>query len=1187
MQGAKITATNAATGENREATSNKEGSFSFSELPAAAYKLTVEAAGFKASSQTVQLPVQVTRRVNFAMQLGAASETATVTTEAPIIQTESAVQQTNVSERQVRQLPLQVSAEFGGRTPLSFIFLDSNVVSGTGASTPGNGGRGTDASNFRVNGGQALGTAILIDGAGTQRAQNGTFFSEVAPGPDAFQEFTVSTSSYSAEFGSSSGGVVNFTIKSGGNGYHGEVYDLLRNTSLNANSFINNANRLPRNVDHENDFGFNLGGPVWIPKVYKGTNRTFFFFNYEGYRFKQGENTFVTVPTAKMRAGDFSELLTDPYVLQFFGGPVPIYDPTMDPSLRTTPIPNNRLDLYTSPTTGQSVIDPVGQAILNHFPEPTSDGVFHNYHADTIDPTTMNNYVGKIDQVISDRQHLAGSYSYRINDRIVGGFPRFPLPFIAQDVWSQKFVSHYARAQYDFTITPTMLNHLNLGWSRADVANRNTTFGQVTSEVVGLPANATQNVAFPRAGFPGYGSLVTSEDPRAAQNIGSTFFSDHLPDNTVNVSDTLTWVKGRHSLKFGTDLKWQQLNVTQFIDPGGTFNFRNDQTGSDVDPGLTCNPACGGGGWPIASLLTGATEFSFVNIHSVSPGWRYFTPAFYANDDIRVTPRLTLNLGLRYEIPYPRIEAQDRLRGFDPTVANPDPAIMGTRLGALVGAGGQGGLKASNRGLVNPDYTNIGPRFGFAYSLDSHSVVRGGIGLYYAPLLSSDITSGLLGYNTTALRTPNGRQSTSFLATYPAAPVPDPNGQFIGSDVDYFDPNFHTGRTLQYSLDYQHEIGWNTAFEIGYIGSHGTRLRSNFRRLNALPLNDLKLGWPLLTKGLADVTQGERDYASSVGVTLPGSPSDVYPGFNGNVAQALKPFPQYGIINQQLESEGISRYNALQAKVDKHFSGGLQFGFSYTWSKLITNASEDLLARSPIQNVVQNPFDTGSLVTVSPNNAAHVMVFNYLWELPFGRGKRYLSGSGLVDKIVGGWQINGIHRYQSGLPISVLDSSGAFTNDFTNLVGYNSSIRPNLTGQPVFTDIPQAGVTFQLLNPAAFSLPPTFRNEAVTGFDVTAPAYQSYYADPLAFFGTAPPVISQARALPYYSESLSAMKRTSLTERFTLEFRAEFFNPLNRHRYFGPNNDLVNGPTFGQASVIDQPFIYDPRSIQIGLKLIY
>jgi hypothetical protein len=288
-----------------------------------------------------------------------------------------------------------------------------------------------------------------------------------------------------------------------------------------------------------------------------------------------------------------------------------------------------------------------------------------------------------------------------------------------------------------------------------------------------------------------------------------------------------------------------------------------------------------------------------------------------------------------------------------------------------------------------------------------------------------------------------------------------------------------------------------------------------------------------------------------------------------------------------LESQGRSFYNALQVKLDRHFSKGFQFGFSYTFSKLITDASEDLLARSPIQNVVQNPYDVGSLRTVSPNNAAHVAVFSYIYELPFGRGRRLLPQGGVLDKIVGGWQVSGIHRYQSGLPTTVLNSDPAYTDQFLNLVGFYSSIRPNLTGQPIFTANSPSGTIFQLLNPAAFSLPPQFNNQGVTGTDVTQSQYQSYYANPKVFFGNAPPVISKARSLPFYSENLSILKKTRITERYTIEFRTEIFNPFNRHRYFGPDNDLRDGGNFGKSGVIDQPYIYDPRVVQFGLKLIY
>src|SRR2546423_3705678 len=438
VQNAKSPATSLETGEAREATTSDEGGYTLPELKAGLYKISVEAQGFKtATVDNFKVAVQVTHSLDFKLEVGAVTDVVTVTGDAAAaIQSDTPVRQTNVNERQVKELPLEVTSEFSGRTPLCFIFLDSNV--GTGVS----GNQGTNTANFRVSGGQALGTEILIDGAATRRTQNGTFFSEVAPGPNAFQEFTLSTSTYSAEFGNSSGGIVNFTLKSGSNEFHGELYDLIRNEVLNANTFRNNAQGIDRPRDHQNDFGFNVGGPVTLPHfgeggpmTWSGRNKAFFFFNYEGYRFLEGANTILTVPTARMRTGDFGELLTDPYVLSFFHHGVQLYDPRQPAGSRTA-IPGNRLDQYL----GGSRIDPAGRNILQFFPLPNRTGpngstVFQNYLSQGIRPTNMNQYMTKLDFVVSQKQRISGSYSFRKNDRIAGDpVPRFPLPFTSQNV---------------------------------------------------------------------------------------------------------------------------------------------------------------------------------------------------------------------------------------------------------------------------------------------------------------------------------------------------------------------------------------------------------------------------------------------------------------------------------------------------------------------------------------------------------------------------------------------------------------------------------------------------------------------------------------------------------------------------------------------------------------------------------
>src|SRR4051794_15404226 len=374
---AKITAKDQATGEIRTTTSSASGSYQLSELKASLWTLSAEAPGFKkVTYDNLKISVGVVQSLDIDLSVGAATEVVNVEGGSiPAIQTENAGLGTTVTERQVREMPLLVSSDFAGRSPLAFIFLDSNVTSSDTGSQQ-------NATSFRVNGGQALGADILIDGANTRRAQNGSFFTEVAPGPNAFQEFTYNTSTYSAEYGNSSSGVVNFTLKSGTNKLHGEVYELFRNEALDANSWNNNHQGVAKGRDRQNDYGFNFGGPLYIPKIYDGRNKTFFFFNYNGYRNTKSENRLITIPTAKMRTGDFSELLTDPDVLRINGGTlVLIYTPHQDPNLRTpaAAITGNRLDTFN----GGGPPCPVGINILKSLPHPTKDRGVPNYLANT------------------------------------------------------------------------------------------------------------------------------------------------------------------------------------------------------------------------------------------------------------------------------------------------------------------------------------------------------------------------------------------------------------------------------------------------------------------------------------------------------------------------------------------------------------------------------------------------------------------------------------------------------------------------------------------------------------------------------------------------------------------------------------------------------------------------------------
>jgi hypothetical protein len=1201
---ARIVVTSLETGETRETTASEEGNYTFPELRAAVYEVSVEAAGFQKTTITdFKVAVQVNHTLNIELQVGVQTNEVTINADSEALNTETPVTQTNVTERQVKELPLLVTSEAGGRTPLAFIFLDSNV-----SSTGENGAasdRGTNASRFRVSGGQALGTEILIDGASTRRTQNGTFFSEVAPGPNAFQEFTISTSSYSAEFGNSSGGVVNFTLKSGTNDFHGEVYNLVRNEKFNANSFYNKLEGRPRDRDNQNNYGFNIGGPIPflgfgeggpVAKLYR--NQAFFFFNYEGYRFRQGETVTVSVPTQRMRNGDFGELLTDPDVLRFFGGPVRIYNPRIPIGQRNTPYANNFVPIGDR--------DPAGQAILQFFPLPNRPGVFRNYVASSIRPTDMNQTTLKTDFILTSKQRLTFSWSRRDQERVAnygGGFPRFPYPFIAQDVGLQATKSNFVRAQHDYSITPNILNHFNFGFNYFEVQNGNSTYGFNTASL-GIPTNATLNEAFPRINFPGYGDPVTSADPRAYQNIGSTFFNDDLADRTIEFSDFVTVIRGRHTFKVGASVRQSRYSIAQRIDPGGTFNFRHDQT-SGNDPGNgQFDPRSG---FPIASLITGATEFAFNFNNSIDPVFNQLTHSYFIQDDIKLTQKLTINVGLRYDLPNLRTEERDRFRTFDPNVTNP----IVNRPGAIVSANGAGGLQAP-RTLAPNDKSNIGPRLGISYAFNNKTVVRAGAGLYYNPVLygvdgGNELNSGLDGYNTAGgpyrcddPRAVPGNQSPGntdcrnakyYLSLFPSIPAANPTTQLIGGDPQFFDQNFKNGRTFQYSVDVQRELPYKFVASVGYIGHRADRLRSNFQRLNALPLNALRLGAAVLNTNINDVTAQQRAYAASIGINIPANAGAVFPGFNGTVAQSLRPFPQYNRIRTILESEGESDYNALQVKLERRFAQGIQFGAAYTLAKLVTNASEDLFGGGLQSGVLQNPFDISSLKTDSPTLPRHVFVTNFLVELPFGKGRKFLNQGGIVNALFGGFQVSGVFRYQTGTPLVVFLGGGNNTG-FLDVAGYFGNLRLNLTGQPLTLDDRQqiAGQrgAIRILNPAAFAAPPSFNTNIPFLLNGQInPAYAQYYAEPTRFFGNAPAVLNDALTDPFRNEDISILKKTRITETTSLELGAEFFNVFNRLRYGLPGTDFNNQGEFGVIRVPGSFEVQNPRVIQFRARFIF
>ena len=536
----------------------------------------------------------------------------------------------------------------------------------------------------------------------------------------------------------------------------------------------------------------------------------------------------------------------------------------------------------------------------------------------------------------------------------------------------------------------------------------------------------------------------------------------------------------------------------------------------------------------------------------------------------------------------------------------PNPAAGG-RLGAIVSADvSRGGIPAEFPGLIEPDKTNFGPRFGFAYSINDRTVVRGGYGIYYAPVIYNDFgNAGYLGYNPGQNPINGGLDAGITLENFPLLPLPNPADQAVGqldrNDIDYFNKNYKAGRTAQWSLDIQRELPWNFAIPVGYIGSRGTRLKSNFNPINKLPLEALKLGFPLLTKRLVDVSGRRARFRGEPGLQPADGPERHLPGIQQRGWQperdrrpGTEALPAVRDHQQPHGERGAEPLPRAQGRLAAPLLAGHPVRALLHEGEADGDAAEDVFGDSPLNGVVQNPYDREALDTISPSSLPHSLVFHYIIELPFGKGKRFLNQGGIVDRLAGGWQVTGIHRYRSGPALVPFISGGQ--RDFLTVAGFGGNLRPNFTGEPFYTTNPATGTQYQYLNPAAFSRPPDYRAVPLvddpTNPDPTVliPApigsaeYRAFYADPLRFFGNAPPSTNELRGQPFFSEDISIMKKTRVTETTYLEIRAEIFNVFNRGRFGLPVVDL-NAGDFSLS--FRNGDIFQPRRIQVGARFVF
>jgi Carboxypeptidase regulatory-like domain/TonB dependent receptor len=1135
VSGASVTSRNLDTGLTQATSTTDAGIYSLPNLPPGRYSVVVEAPGLKKYSQEgVTVLTGTTVSLDIPMQVGGVSENVTVIADASQLQTATSEIGSTVEPVLLANLPLAIGGTI--RNPVEFIKLVPGFVGGVD-NNPGS----NSSDDFKVNGGQEGGTDILVDGVSISLVSPNTQWNK-GVSTDAVDEFRVLQSNFSAEYGQSGDGIVSLTLKSGTNQVHGSVYDYFRNAGLDANSWVNNLTGSKRSVDTQNDFGATFGGPVWIPKIYHGKNKTFFFFAYEGFRLKNGGTQFDDFPNEDFRKGDFSALLPA----------VQLYDPTTHAA-----IPGNILT--NDPNFTPSKVMANVFALL----PPTNGGLTSNVLDHTVSSTTANLFDVKIDHVFSDKHRISGGLDYD-NTRTGGSSDLGPI-FGSSLPQSTR----YARISDNYVFTPSLVNQALFGFSRRFRGEVADSLGQGYPGKIGL--TGVNDTTFPCIKWGGTNYQVN--------NCGDSQFAD----NVFQINDAVSWIKGKHSFKFGGEIRMLQFNVRRLTQASGEFDFSSAQTSSTGD-------ASGLGGYSVASSLFGLSDTTTLNYGNFS-GVRYKDFALYAQDSYKFNSKLTLNYGLRYDIDLPASEAFDRFSAVDPKLPNPDA-------GNILGAYTYFGSGAGRNGQKRPQdvyHKAFGPRLGFAYSINDKTVIRGGYGIFYESMKEGSFADqdGLGFFNRQTVNVTNGGPTQiddGVTHIFPASGPLTPGAQNDQNGVILVPAN--TGRPADiqtWNLDIQRQVLNNLMVSVAYVGSKGTHLPALNIIPNQVNPSFLSLGGEL-TMPSSCLAADTCPKSVAAGLTLP------YAGFTGNINQLLRPFPQYGNFNQEDNSftpdrTGNSTYHAMQLQVNKRFAQGLSFLVSYTVSKNITDADS---AGPGVSGFIgtnsfigENSYNRSSEKAVSQLDTPQSLVASFFYELPVGRGKPYLNSGGLKDRAVGGWYVSTILSYHSGTPTEVYGNCQGTAGDVLfggcNVTGAGARVNivPGVRQTNASNFNPS---TEPFWNPAAFTPAENCATSATT-----------------CAFGNEGRSLPLARSFGGKNEDFTIGKKTHLIgEKATVDFQASFFNMFNRHIYSTPSN--VFGPS------LQTPFIAagqpgcsgptacgfgavtgssGPRIIQFGLKITY
>jgi len=1221
ISAAQVTLTNTGTSEKHTQTTSDQGTFSFVNLIQGVYRVDIEKAGFKHFGRTnVVVQVQLDTRVDAALTVGQVSETVEVTSETPLLQTESSSLGQVVEERKANELPLN------GRNIFNLI-----IVSPAAVAQGGSGGSPVTQNpfswgNYQIGGSFANQGAEYLDG---QPLNIGYInLPIIIPTQDSIGEYKVQYNNLGAEWGKFSGGIVNLSTKSGTNSWHGSAYEYFRNKVLNANEYFHKQQELLAGLKNtpppwtQNQYGFQLGGPVVKDK-------TFFYVSWEQYRQRTGSPFTTTVPVAgthSMLNGDFSSLCTAGFTAAGLCNDATqqLYDPysiNLTSNTRTTAYGLDPGD----PTCPGNCIPSAefSQATTTmwkkYFPAPnatgSANGTVDNFASAAASGGNTNEFVARGDQNIGNNTRLFGRFSYfGLTD-----LPTDPLGTgLCFDRCAELYHTKMVALDLNHSFTPTTILDINLAGSRFVYARAPKLSGYDLTQLGWTAAYNSPPASMrtpPTPAFPFHNDVGISQ--------GNSAIGDH--NTQYNLSPALTMIRGKHTFQFGAQFELGLDNYFQTNIASGAFGFGGKWT-TQV-PGVT-NPA-----FSFADFLLGLSQNqgTFVNqtegaaqVPAQTAGKQVYR-GFYFNDTFRLTSKLTLNLGLRYELQGTWSERFNRFTYWDPTATNATVTGCGGTVGTpcpgdafLVGTG-----RNHSDNNIPMDKKAFSPRVGFAYALNQKTVIRAGYGIFFIPNYVSfgvnpdlDVVNlATTGFNATnngfitpastlngtGCGFPTGTTQGSFAifscsdtsGPFGAGGIIAPPGRNAAPTVSafvagngsptlapYFDPKY--GYVEQYNLNIQRQLPAGFFLDVAYAGSHGLHLQQFSTHINQLPDSFLPQAQSEFDTGfnsaacVAQPNVAQQIACANQSVTINQSIPNPMAGTspNGRIGAASitagqldRRYPQYTDINLAGYGCCSSTYNSLQVSATRRFQGGGTLLVAYTNAKLLTNTDTLTSWLESATGGVGQVQDWNNLKgekSLSSQDVSQRLVVSYVLDLPFGHGKRFASGfSGAADKLVSGWGINGVSTFQRGFPVKIIWSG---SNSLENANLGVSNVRPDVV--PGCDRKAGGGHVLNWFNTSCFTAP------------ITTGAFQWGY-------GTESRVDPVIRAPGINNWDFAVFKRTTIAERYGLEFRTEFFNLFN-HPYFSPPSNGLGNADFGQiSSTVSAGAASAEREIQFALKFVF